>query len=199
MAPHRSKADWLRAARLSLLKGGVGSVSIERIARELGVTKGSFYWHFRDRAALLEALLKEWEDEADLLIGAIGAAGVTGVHGLMDQVHENVFASERGEVPSDAAIFAWAAMDPKIADRVNAAEEERIGFLAALLGTRARAEIAYMAYLGFVLWRRHGADPAAAFALVTDLFKTLAGQHGAALEPQSNGTCTTAGRADDEP
>ncbi len=122
MVTRLSRSDWLRAARLALLKRSIDSVSIERLARELGVTKGSFYWHFKNRAALLEALLKEWEDEADLLIGAIGAAGETGVEKLMAQVQENVFASERGDAPSDAAIFAWAAFDSRIRDRVNAAE-----------------------------------------------------------------------------
>ncbi len=122
MVTRLSISEWLRAARSALLNRGLGSVSIERLARELGVTKGSFYWHFKDRAALLEALLKEWEDEADLLIGAIGAAGVAGVEKLMAQVRENVFASERGDAPSDAAIFAWAAFDSRIRDRVNAAE-----------------------------------------------------------------------------
>lgn len=186
-----SKSDWLGAARRALLRGGVGSVSIEKLARELGVTKGSFYWHFKDRAALLEALLKEWEDEADLLIGAIGAAGPLGVDKLMTQVRENVFASERGDAPSDAAIFAWAAVEPGITDRVNAAEQERIALLAALLGNQAKAEIAYMAYLGYILRRRHGPNPAEAFLLVSDLFRTLACQEGTKLERQSQGTVDT--------
>ena len=40
------KSDWLRAARLALLHGGVEAVRVERLARDLHVTKGSFYWHF---------------------------------------------------------------------------------------------------------------------------------------------------------
>jgi len=49
--------DWLRAARLALLRGGVEAVRVEKLARDLGVTKGSFYWHFKDRDELLELLL----------------------------------------------------------------------------------------------------------------------------------------------
>src|SRR5262245_7462490 len=63
----RSRADWLRAARLALRRRGPDAVRVEPLARALGVTKGSFYWHFRDRSDLLEALLKEWEDETGLL------------------------------------------------------------------------------------------------------------------------------------
>src|SRR5207247_4105060 len=48
------KDDWLRGARLALLREGPNGVRVEPLARELGVTKGSFYWHFHDREDLLE-------------------------------------------------------------------------------------------------------------------------------------------------
>lgn len=171
-----SKPGWLRAARVALLRGGIASVRVEPLARELGVTKGSFYWHFSDRAELLEALIQEWEAEADLLIGAIGAARTEGLRSLLDQLAVNVVASERGEVPSDAAIFAWAAVSPEIAERVSAAEEERIALLGELIGDRRRGELAYMAYLGFILRRRHSQDPAKAFGQIADFFVSLAEQ-----------------------
>ncbi|HEV2126256.1 MAG TPA: helix-turn-helix domain-containing protein [Chloroflexota bacterium] len=171
-----SKTEWLRAARVALLRGGVASVRVEPLARELGVTKGSFYWHFADRAELLEALIQEWEAEADLLIGALGAPRSDGLRGLLDQLARNVIASERGEVPSDAAVFGWAAVSPEIAERVKAAEEERISLLGELIGDRTRGELAYMAYLGFILRRRHSEDPAKAFGQIADFFVSLAEQ-----------------------
>ena len=61
----------MRAARLALLHRGADGVRVEVLAHELGVTKGSFYWHFRDRADLLEALLVEWEEETGLLTDAL--------------------------------------------------------------------------------------------------------------------------------
>ena len=64
----------MRAARLALLHRGADGVRVEVLARELGVTKGSFYWHFRDRADLLEALLVEWEEETGLLTDALRQA-----------------------------------------------------------------------------------------------------------------------------
>jgi AcrR family transcriptional regulator len=48
----RSREDWIRAAGRRLAQGGAAAVAVEALARDLGVTKGSFYWHFRDRAAL---------------------------------------------------------------------------------------------------------------------------------------------------
>ena len=62
----------------AIASGGVGSVSIERLAVELGATKGSFYWHFKDRKALIEAALKAWDGAREqhvigLLHGVNGA------------------------------------------------------------------------------------------------------------------------------
>ena len=51
------KPQWLRAGLEALRKGGVGAVRVERLAEDVGVTKGSFYWHFRDRRDLLDAML----------------------------------------------------------------------------------------------------------------------------------------------
>src|SRR5829696_6845194 len=56
--------DWVEAARAVMAEGGIEAVAVEPLARQLGVTKGSFYWHFKDRRALLEATLERWEEES---------------------------------------------------------------------------------------------------------------------------------------
>ncbi len=152
---------------------------VERLARDLGVTKGSFYWHFTDRSELLEALIAEWEAEADLLIGAIGAPEGSGLAGLLSQLRVNVAASEEGQVPSDAAIFAWSAVSPVINERVKAAEEERIALLATLIRDRQAAELAYMAYLGFILRRRQAPNPGPLFDLIVRFIGDSVGKRAA--------------------
>src|ERR671910_2473019 len=56
--------DWVEAARAVMAEGGIDAVAVEPLARRLGVTKGSFYWHFKDRRALLETTLERWEEES---------------------------------------------------------------------------------------------------------------------------------------
>src|SRR5436309_819503 len=115
-----SKDDWLKAARLALLKRGPDAVRVEPLARDLGVTKGSFYWHFSDRADLLESLLREWEEETGLLTDALQRANPRDeLPAIITELTRRNLASERGESPSDAAIFAWAANDPDVARRAN--------------------------------------------------------------------------------
>jgi AcrR family transcriptional regulator len=56
-----SKVNWESAALDAMAESGLAGVAIEPLARRLGVTKGSFYWHFSDRDALLAAALEHWE------------------------------------------------------------------------------------------------------------------------------------------
>src|SRR5260370_42707812 len=56
-----SPDDWARAALGAIARGGVGAVAVETVAAELGATKGSFYWHFKNRDALIQAALDRWE------------------------------------------------------------------------------------------------------------------------------------------
>jgi AcrR family transcriptional regulator len=58
---HLTPTDWARAAFRAIARGGIDAVAIEPLAVELGATKGSFYWHFKNRDALIEGALDEWE------------------------------------------------------------------------------------------------------------------------------------------
>jgi AcrR family transcriptional regulator len=60
VAERLSRADWIAAARRALVEGGVAEVKVDRLAARIAVTRGSFYWHFKSRAELLDALLEEW-------------------------------------------------------------------------------------------------------------------------------------------
>ncbi len=59
--PRLSADDWAQAALDQIAVGGVASVAVESMARNMGVTKGSFYWHFPSRDALIAAALQRWE------------------------------------------------------------------------------------------------------------------------------------------
>ena len=146
------KCDWLRAARLALLHGGVEAVRVERLARELHVTKGSFYWHFSDREELLEILLQEWEQElSDQIIPQLRERkGSEALSFLVRLLVKRVPLGEQGLLPSDAAIFTWAAVSPAVGERVNRAEGERIRLLKQIVGNAHLVELLYLVWLGFV-------------------------------------------------
>ena len=166
----RTKADWLRAARLALLHQGRDGVRVEALARSLGVTKGSFYWHFRDRRELMEALMREWEEETSLLTDALKNADPRrAMEDVIERLAITTQTSEMGESPSDAAIFAWAALDPKVARRANAAERERMKLFRKLTGRSDLADLFFYAYHGFLLRRRRVPEAAGDFTTLARL------------------------------
>jgi AcrR family transcriptional regulator len=148
------KRNWLVAGLDALRKGGVGAVRIERLAAEVGVTKGSFYWHFRDRAALLDALLEYWsremtDAEFERIAGLRG-----GLAARLLALAEDVL--ERGMGRYDPAIRAWARHDRKVAAAVAQVDRRRVRALAALFeeggfgpaAARTRARLFYVFLLG---------------------------------------------------
>jgi AcrR family transcriptional regulator len=152
MAEPLGRSDWLRAARLALLRGGVEEVRVERLARDLRVTKGSFYWHFKDREELLDLLLREWEEELlkEIVPQLRGRRGREALRLLMRLMVQRVPLSDVGILPSDAAMFTWAAVSRDVAQRVNRAEKKRIKLLKHVIGDSRRVELLYLVWLGFV-------------------------------------------------
>lgn len=59
-----SREDWLLAGLRALASGGPEAIKAERLARGLGTTKGSFYWHFKDVPAFRAAMLDHWRNRA---------------------------------------------------------------------------------------------------------------------------------------
>ena len=67
-----SAVDWEEAALATLAESGLGTVAVESLARRLGVTKGSFYWHFATREALIKAALERWEkSDEDIVVAQL--------------------------------------------------------------------------------------------------------------------------------
>jgi len=155
-----SRNDWLRSARLALLTGGVEAVRVEKLARSLRVTKGSFYWHFKDREQLLDLLLREWEEELmkDIIPQLNGRQGRDALQMLLHLLIRRVPLAEEGVLPSDAAMLTWASVSPEVAQRVNRAEGKRIRLLKSVIGNSPHVELLYLVWVGFVA--RGQRDPA---------------------------------------
>jgi len=63
-----SKAEWLEKALQTLSKGGVAAITVEGMAKSLGINKSGFYWHFKNRDDLLRQLLNYWSHEVTEVI-----------------------------------------------------------------------------------------------------------------------------------
>jgi AcrR family transcriptional regulator len=157
------KSQWLSAGLEALRRGGVGAVRVERLACDLDLTKGSFYWHFRDRRELLEALLDYWaremtEAEFERLHEKRGLAA------RLEALAEDVL--EKGMGRYDPAIRAWARTDRKVAAAVAQVDRRRVRALAGFFAdggftpaeARTRARLFYTFLLGEPQVRTPGRD-----------------------------------------
>ena len=125
-----TKNDWLEKAMELLRARGIEGVRVLSLARSLGVTRGSFYWHFRNRQDLLDSML-DWWDRAmtDSVIEAIGSLDVEG-RALLDALVEDVVRNRRSGY--DTAIHAWAEHDPRAAEVVRRVMRKRLEVVEGL-------------------------------------------------------------------
>lgn len=157
--------DWVWAGRCAIAEGGVGAVAVEPLARRLGVTKGSFYWHFSNRDALLEAVLERWEEEStEAVITAVGR--IVEPRERLGRLVEEAFTEDPlGSHASGGEILLGhdfelavsdAADDPIARPFLRRVSERRIDYLEECyraLGSppeeaRHRAFLAYATYVG---------------------------------------------------
>lgn len=147
--------DWTRAALEAIADSGIGAVAIEPLARRVGASKGSFYWHFDDRAALVAAAVASWEEtRTEAVVRAF--EGVEDPRERLRRLFAGAFGDVRGG-RLDAALIADAG-DPAAGPAVRRVTERRIAFIATAfeeLGftrpeARHRALTAYGAHLGLL-------------------------------------------------
>jgi len=149
-------ADWLRVAQAELIYKGIHAVKVDRLARKLRVTRGSFYWHFSSHADLLKQLLNSWivnntEPFKKVLESERDGSGKF-------QAIVDLWLSEREYNPKfDSAVRDWARASPQVARVVRTADEERIALLREIfkeLGytdpeALVRARITYFHQVGY--------------------------------------------------
>ena len=148
-----TREDWIRAARAVVAEHGVAGVSVDRLARTLGVTRGSFYWHFRNRRQLIDAVLEVWEQEytTDLLPEA---EAVDDPLERLRLVFHDVY-----ELPADQieVTLHSAADDPLVAPTLARVIRTRLALLRRIFTELGLSdeEAADRAWLAYALYTGH--------------------------------------------
>lgn len=123
-----SREDWIRGALDLLVQTGVDGVKIVPLSERLGVTSGSFYWHFKNRRELYDALLEYWEREmTDAAIEAakeFTGSPVERIWRLMEQVMTTGLAS------LDLAFWHWSQTDASASHVFKQVLKKRFAFAA---------------------------------------------------------------------
>ena len=159
-----SAADWEREALELIAEQGVQALAVEPLARRMGVTKGSFYWHFPGREALLEKALLRWEEH--------DSRNLNKSLGEIDHPRDRLVSFFR-RVPREKLThevyseLCAAAGHPQVEPVLERVAERRIRHLSAAfeeLGmdpvrARNQARLTYSVYLGFLQLQRQNQTP----------------------------------------
>ncbi len=149
-----TRDDWITVALDAIADGGLAAVGVEPLAARLGATKGSFYWHFKNRDALLEAAIRRWEKETTTDV----VAEITAAHDAPASQFRRLVVGviERAEQDRVGPALLASATHPAVAPALERVTAARLGLIAAVLrrlgfppaDARRRALLAYSAYLG---------------------------------------------------
>jgi AcrR family transcriptional regulator len=170
---------WIRGATAVLTEEGVDDLRVEVLAKRLGVTKGSFYWHFKDRRDLLDAVLDLWKDGRIRDIRKQTAADPGGeLDALRHTIDVYSAARNRRGIAIEAAIRLWARQDSRATAVVEEVDAERLSCTHRLfvsLGlsaaeAAARSVLLYAYVFGFSMMQCGGfaLDTPAAKAWITE-------------------------------
>jgi AcrR family transcriptional regulator len=131
-APVRTpRSTWIAHGLRALAAGGPDAVRIEPLARALGVTRGGFYWHFRDRGALLDQMLDTWERATteEVIKRVVREGG--DARARLRRLFALTFSSDEW-VTIDLAVRDWARRDQAVAGRLRRVDNRRMDYLRSL-------------------------------------------------------------------
>ena len=155
-----SLEDWVDGAIAFLSQHSVGTLRLDSLVKQMGVTKGSFYWHFASREELLDAVLESWQKR---MILDVEAWLETGTGTAVDRLRRllRVGISARPDVPGgplELSLRDWARRDARVAKIVMNVDAERLRIVKSLyLETGlspAQAEAQALLHMTFVVGGR---------------------------------------------
>jgi len=150
------RSNWIDEGLRALAGGGPEVVRIESLARTLGVTKGGFYWHFKDRRSLLEEMLDVWERTGvDEVIEAVEAEDGD-ARARLRRLFGLASASGGELLKTELAIRNWARRDKGVAKRLRRVDNRRMDYMRSLFeafcaddnDVEARCLLAFSLFIG---------------------------------------------------
>ncbi len=157
LIPKVPAEGWLEAARQTLVDEGIDAVKVDRLARQLGVTRGGFYHHFADRDDLLDRLLKAWQDSVVFVAAKPVPRNPAEALDAIDALVDRLMREDQYDPKFDLAVRAWAHASETAATAVAAGDAQRISALTKIfvaLGCKKdeaqiRARVFYFHQIGY--------------------------------------------------
>lgn len=157
-----SRDGWLEAGYQALIDGGIDAVKIQPLAKNLNLSRTSFYWFFEDREALLTALIDGWEERTTApLVRATQEYAESQAEAMLNMLA--CFLSGSFDSKLEFAVRSWALRDVQVATRIEAVDETRLAALRGMLArwghadqaADIRARTIYLTQIGYISMRAH--------------------------------------------
>ncbi|WTX00789.1 TetR/AcrR family transcriptional regulator (plasmid) [Streptomycetaceae bacterium NBC_01309] len=158
-----TREEWTDAAVAALIEGGVAAVRVDVLAKRIGITRGSFYWYFKDRDALVAAALEAWEQRATTDV-------IAALRDIPDPVDRLRMLFTQALTPDSYSrlepALAADAGHPLVGPVLRRVTERRVAFISDVyqargferVTARRQAIVAYAAYTGWLDLRRTAPD-----------------------------------------
>jgi AcrR family transcriptional regulator len=148
------RQDWLMIGIETLIDQGIESVRVDPLAKLLKVTRGSFYWHFKNRDELLEGILLEWEARNTQSV-------IDRLEGLDNDPNAKLLSlfaiAAADDDRLEKAVRVWSFSDTRAADAIARVDRQRLDYLESLfsqlgfsaIDAKVRAQVVYSIRLGW--------------------------------------------------
>ena len=156
-----SKEQWLDHGLKTLAADGFTALKADKLCKSLGVSRGSFYWHFKDLADFHAALLERWQEVA---VGSVIEMLESQFSDPADKLGALIKMGIENDRSLEQAVRAWAFSHASVQKRVEAIDRQALGYVERLLieigmkpdQAKLRGIIIYSGYLGQLLLRQNG-------------------------------------------
>jgi AcrR family transcriptional regulator len=171
------RQDWVNAAMETFIEKGIETVKVDPIAKSLQITRGSFYWHFKNLDDLLLAIIQEWQavDTEDVIL-QVEMTGGTPKQRLLHLFEMAAKDDDRLE----KAMRIWAIHDARAATAIERVDKQRLEYLQHLfsqigfskIDAEVRARVVYAVRLGWFMMPSPG-KPTKRLAEIQLVYKML--------------------------
>lgn len=149
---------WLDASYRALIESGVDAVKVQPLAKRLKLSRTSFYWFFKDREELLQALLVRWRDKNTGSIVKQAEAYAESIAEAMLNVFDCWYDQDLFDSQFEFAVRSWALQSPEILAEVRAADRTRLEALTRMLvrfgqdpeAADVAARTVYLVQIGYI-------------------------------------------------
>jgi AcrR family transcriptional regulator len=121
-----TREGWLNCARVALIEDGIDGVKVDRLAKRLKVTRGGFYYHFRNHHQVLQELLALWRNQNRFTPAKVDVSTPAAAARAVDRITDDLIHESGFDPQFDMAVREWARISHPVADVVHEVDEQRV-------------------------------------------------------------------------